>query len=66
MRDQIIRLSFDYEQCKLQYGDENRMKIDRNQMSSQWHGGIPSSPLATALLIELEIQEKQREIRKKH
>jgi len=46
-------------------GDENRMN-GRKQMSQQWYGGFPPSPLAIALLIELETVEKQREIRRKH
>jgi hypothetical protein len=36
------------------------------QMTQYWYGGLPASPLATALLIELEIEAKQREITRKH
>jgi hypothetical protein len=46
-------------------GDENRMDHNHSQMSRQWHGGFPSSPFATALLIELETEERHREIRRK-
>lgn len=45
--------------------DEDRMNMNRKQVTGRWYGGLPASP-AAALLFELDTEEKQGEIRRKH